>query len=601
VIAEQKIAEVRQASRISEFVSPYVALKRSGRGMLGLCPFHDEKSPSFSVDDERGFYHCFGCGAGGNVFKFVMQMENVSFPEAVRKVAAHYSIEVPDESGPAGASSERDASFAMLASAANFYHAALGRSGFGETVRGYLVERGITEAARERFYLGASPASADALAQHLRREKHDLRIAERVGLVGLRNGSTYDRFRGRLMFPIRDTQGRTLGFGARRIGEGDGPKYLNSSDSHAYHKGRVLYGLHEAREAERRPPGQAGSAAAARPAGTGELVLVEGYLDVIAMSQAGITGVVAGCGTALTLEQTRLIRRHAGDVVALFDGDDAGRRAAARSFPVFLEAGLWARAVFLPQGEDPDTFVRRQGAAALRSEIEKARPLVEAYARYVAEGATGAGAAARIGNELAEVLRKVENPFEYDDFVKKAALWTGISERVLREQARPAQRTGAASQSAPVRAAERRSAMPAGPPGAEELLVTVFLSDPCCIDRLEGRDIVAKLQTEPWATIAADIFAARDTVGGFEPGEILAELEDGLRGRLADRLREDPAFGDGAARERVLADCLAKLSAEALERSKRRMLAELRRMEEIGDEAGAAALLERWNRMKSSR
>ncbi len=594
MIAEQKIAEVRQAARISEFVSPYVSLKRSGRGMLGLCPFHGEKSPSFSVDDERGFYHCFGCGAGGNVFKFVMQMENVSFPEAVRKVATHYGIEVPDESGPAGASSERDASFAMLASAASFYRATLARGGFGDAVRAYLGERGIGEAASERFYLGASPPSGDMLAQHLRREKHDLRIAERIGLVGLRGGSAYDRFRGRLMFPIRDTQGRTLGFGARRIGDGDGPKYLNSSDSHAYHKGRVLYGLHEAREAERRPPGQAEARVPARPAGTGELVLVEGYLDVIAMSQAGLTGVVAGCGTALTLEQTRLIRRHATDVVALFDGDDAGRRAAARSFPVFLEAGLWARGVFLPQGEDPDTFVRRQGAPALRAEIEKAKPLVEAYARYIAEGATGAGAAARVGAELAEVLRKVENPFEYDDFVKKAALWTGISERVLREQARPVQK-------APVRAAAQRTGVPAGPPGAEELLVTVFLSDPGCIDRLEGRDIVAKLQTEPWATIAADIFAARDTVGGFEPGEILAGLEDGLRGRLADRLREDPAFGDPAARERVMADSLAKLSADALERSKRRMLAELRRLEEIGDETGAAALLERWNRMKSSR
>jgi DNA primase len=597
VIAEQKIAEVRQAARISEFVSPYVALKRSGRGMLGLCPFHGEKSPSFSVDDDRGFYHCFGCGAGGNVFKFVMQMENVTFPEAVRKVAAHYGIDVPDDSGPPGAASERDASFAMLASAANFYHAVLGKPGFGETVRNYLVERGIGEAARERFFLGASPASGDALTQHLRREKHDLRIAERIGLVGLRGGSAYDRFRGRLMFPIRDPQGRTLGFGARRIGDGDGPKYLNSSDSHAYHKGRVLYGLLEAREAERRPPGRAGqegAPAAARPAGSGELVLVEGYLDVIAMSQAGLTGVVAGCGTALTLDQARLIRRHAGDVVALLDGDDAGRRAAARSFPVFLEAGLWARGVFLPQGEDPDTFVRRHGAPALRAEIEKAKPLVEAYSRYVAEGATGAGATARVGAELAEVLRKVENPFEYDDFVKKAALWTGVSERVLREQSRPAPK-------APVHAEQRRSAVPSGPPGAEELLVTVFLSDPGCIDRLEGRDIVSKLQTEPWATIAGDIFAARDTVGGFEPGDILAGLEDGLRGRLADRLREDPAFGDPAARERVMADCLAKLSAAALERSKRWMLAELRRLEEIGDEAGAAALLERWNRMKSSR
>ncbi|MFN2427012.1 MAG: DNA primase [Candidatus Binatia bacterium] len=602
MIAEQKIAEVRQSARISEFISPYVALKRAGRGMVGLCPFHGEKSPSFSVDDERGFYHCFGCGAGGNVFKFVMQMENVSFPEAVRKVAAHYGIDVPDEGSTPGASSERDAAFAMLASAANFYHASLARPGFGDTVRAYLDERGVTEAARERFFLGASAAAGDALAQHLRRERHDLRVAERIGLVGLRGGSTYDRFRSRLMFPIRDPQGRTLGFGARRIGEGEGPKYLNSSDSPVYHKGRVLYGLFEVRQAELRPPLRAGERASAADAGNAEsrpaaarsteLVIVEGYLDVIAMSQAGITGVVAGCGTALTLDQARLIRRHAGEVVALFDGDDAGRRAAARSFPVFLEAGLWARSVFLPQGEDPDTFVRTQGASSLREAIAGAKPLVEAYARYISEGAGGAGGAARVGRELADVLRKVENPFEYDDFVKKAALWTGISEPVLREQARPAHK-------ASVRSDERRIAVPSGPPGAEELLVSVLLSDRGYVDRLEGRDILSQLQAEPWVTIAADIFAARDTVGGFEPGEILAGLDDALRGRIKSRLDGDATFSDPGGRERVLVDCLAHLSGIALERRKRRMLAELRRLEELGDEAGAAALLDRWSKFKS--
>jgi len=606
VIAEQKIAEVRQAARISEFVSPYVALKRAGRGMVGLCPFHGEKSPSFSVDDERGFYHCFGCGAGGNVFKFVMQMENIAFPEAVRKVAAHYGIDVPDEGSAPGASSERDAAFAMLASAANFYHAALAKPGFGETVNAYLDERGVKESARERFFLGATPASGDALAQHLRRERHDLRIAERIGLVGLRGGSAYDRFRTRLMFPIRDPQGRTLGFGARRIGEGDGPKYLNSSDSNVYHKGRVLYGLFEWRESERRPPlrsgdragtaQQAGAAAADVATATAtvrstELVIVEGYLDVIAMSQSGITSVVAGCGTALTLDQARLIRRHASEVVALYDGDDAGRRAAARSFPVFLEAGLWARGVFLPQGEDPDTFVRAQGAASLRSAIASGKPLVEAYARYISEGSGGAGAAARVGAELAEVLRKVENPFEYDDFVKKAALWTGISEQVLREQARPAHK-------APMRSDEGRTPVPSGPPGAEELLVSVLLSDRRYVDRLEGRDILSQVQTEPWATIAADIFAARDTVGGYEPGEILAGLDDALRGRMKTRLDGDATFSDPTGQERVLADCLAHLSGIAMERKKRRMLAELRRLEELGDETGAAALLDRWNSYK---
>jgi DNA primase len=594
LISEQKISEVRGAARISEFVSPYVSLKRSGRGFLGLCPFHGEKTPSFSVSDEGGFYHCFGCGAGGNVFKFVMQMENVTFPEAVRKVAAHYGIEVPEEGGARGATSERDAALAALSAAARFYRDCLARGGFGQTVRDYLAGRGILEAAHERFLLGAAPPGGEELAQHLKKERHDLRVAERIGLVGLRSSTPYDRFRGRLMFPIRDTQGRTVGFGARRIGEGDGPKYLNSSDSPVYHKGRVLYGLFEAREARRRAPGSApADSDAAATARDGELVLVEGYLDVIAMSQGGLVDVVAGCGTALTVDQARLMRRQTSDVVALFDGDDAGRRAAARSFPVFVEAGIWPRGVFLPEDEDPDTFVRRQGADALRAKIAKAKPLVEAYARYVADVAGSAGGPARVGAQVADVLRKVENPFEYDDFVRKAALWTGISERVLREQARPAARPAATDR-------DRASlSLASGPPGAEELLLSVFLSDPSCIDRLERRVIVSWLRTEPWASIAADIFAARDSVGGFVPGEVLAGLDDALRGRLARRLNDDPTFADPAARERVLVDCMDKLRSAAEEQGKRRMLAELRRLEEIGDEAGAAALLERWTRARA--
>jgi hypothetical protein len=198
-----------------------------------------------------------------------------------------------------------------------------------------------------------------------------------------------------------------------------------------------------------------------------------------------------------------------------------------------------------------------------------------------------------VGAQLAEVLRKVENPFEYDDFVKKAALWTGLSEAVLREQSRPAPQSA--------RAAKPRSVLPAGPPGAEELLVSVLLADPALVDRLEGRDIVSHLHTEPWATIASDIFAARDSVSGFEPGELLAGLDDALRDRLASRLHADPTYADEAARERVLADCLARFEDSRQQARKRRLLAEMRRLEEAGDDAGAARLLAEWTAAKVAR
>ncbi|HYC55022.1 MAG TPA: DNA primase [Candidatus Binatia bacterium] len=582
MIADEKIAEIRQAARISEFVSPYVTLKRSGRNLSGLCPFHSEKSPSFSVSDDGGFFHCFGCGAGGNVFKFVMQMENLTFPEAVRKVGAHYGIDVPESAG-AGPASERDRMLAILAAATRYFRAALAKDGVGDAMADYLQRRGVDAAAIERFALGATPSSSDGLAQYLRRDGHDLAIAERVGLVGLRGGSAYDRFRDRLMFPIRDPQGRTIGFGARRLGEGEGPKYLNSSDSSVYHKSRVLYGLYEAREAARTLPPQE------RPT---SLILVEGYLDVIAMSQSGLTNVVATCGTALTPDQARLMRRHGEDALALFDGDDAGRRAAARSFPVFLEAGLWARGVFLPQGEDPDSFVRARGADAMRHMISTAVPLVDAYVRHISSGVTGTAAAARVGAEMAEVLRKVENPFEHDVLVKKAAHWTGISEDVLRRQARAPQK----APPPPAAAGPMRS----GPPGAEELLVALMLADARAVERVVSRDIVGRMREEPWARIAQSIVQRHGSTQGVDQGELLAEIEEPARSRLTMRLLDDPTFADDSARERVWNDCLERLSAAGQMQERRRMLSQLRHLEEMGDEAGAAALLADWNARRNS-
>ncbi len=598
MIPEDKIGEIRQAARISDFVSPYVSLKRRGRSLLGLCPFHGEKSPSFSVSDEGGFFHCFGCGAGGNVFKFVMSMENLTFPEAVRKVAAQYGIDVPEGGAGRTAAPERELIGALMASAVRYFRACLAKAGVGDGARAYLQQRGIADGATERFALGLSPSSGEGLVQWLKQEKQDPELAEKLGLVGRRGSSIYDRFRGRLMFPIRDPQGRTVGFGARRLGESEGdnagPKYLNSSDSPIYHKGRVLYGLFEAREAAK------GLAPDQRPE---ETILVEGYLDVIAMSQAGLTNVVATCGTALTVDQARLLRRFGGEVLALFDGDDAGRRAAARSFPVFLEAGLWVRGVFLPQGEDPDSYVRGRGLDTMRQALRGAVPLVDAYAREVAGGSGGAAAAARVGAELAEVLRKVENPFEYDVLVKKAAHWTGISEQVLRVQGRMVgrQAAGALPGGAPAPTARpSRSGLPARSPSAEELLVTVLVADVGAIDRVRERDIVKFMREQPWAQVAADLVALREQGRDIDIGEVLSTIDQEARARLAGRLIEDATFADPVAMERVFVDCLERVAAPTETERKRRLLEELRRFEELGDDAGAADLLARWNTDRQS-
>ena len=271
MISEERIAEVRQSARISEFVTPHVSLKRRGRSFVGLCPFHNEKTPSFTVDDERGFFHCFGFSAGGNVFKFLMLIENLTFPESVHKVAAHYGIKIPEEG--AHASGARDAMFEATASTARYFRRCLIETPVGKPMLNYLAERGIGEEASERFLIGTSPDSGDGLVRWFQKEGINPQLGLKVGLLGDRGGRLYDRFRGRLMFPIRDAQGRVIGFGGRMLGDGDGPKYLNSSESELYHKSRALYGVYEARDALRNDAA---------------MILVEGYFDVIALHQAGV-------------------------------------------------------------------------------------------------------------------------------------------------------------------------------------------------------------------------------------------------------------------------------------------------------------------------
>jgi DNA primase len=366
-IPTEAIQHIRERASITEVVSDVVTLRKRGRTVVGLCPFHTEKTPSFTVTEERGFYHCFGCGEHGDVFGFVMKTQSLTFPEAIRAVAQRFGLPVPE-----GTDSERrggDPLLAVNAAAAAFFTRALAAPG-GARARAYLVERGVGDEIAARFHLGYAPATGDALARHLRAEGHPVEHALTLGLVSRRDaGGVYDRFRDRLVFPIADTTGRNVAFGGRvlpgRPSTGDAPpKYLNSPESPLFHKGHTLYGLPQARDAIRR---------------RGRAIVVEGYLDVITLAEAGIEEVVAPLGTALTADQLRVLRRLCESVVACFDGDDAGRRAAARSFATFVEAGLWGRGVFLPAGDDPDTFVRRSGREALEALLGAAEPLVDAF------------------------------------------------------------------------------------------------------------------------------------------------------------------------------------------------------------------------------
>ena len=340
-----------------------VALRRTGSTFKACCPFHSEKTPSFNVNPQRGFFHCFGCGTSGDAIRFLMLFERLTFAEAVTDLANKAGVELRHEGKSNQRKPDQEAGLNALQLASNFYQQQL-QSLTGQNVRAYLDQRYVPTKWQERFQLGFAPDDWQRLHQHLLGQKIPAQIQEQCGLVKMaeQQERRYDRFRNRLIFPIRDARGRCIGFGGRVIRSEDQPKYLNSPETPYYRKSQVLYGLYEGLETIRQ---------------SRELIFVEGYLDVIRMHQCGFTQAVATCGTALTLEHLQLIRRHANSVILLFDGDTAGQKAALKNCQLFLPVPLDTYILTLPENEDPDSFLQNIGGEAFSKLLVKKQPLLE--------------------------------------------------------------------------------------------------------------------------------------------------------------------------------------------------------------------------------
>ena len=367
--------QLRSRLSIVEVVGRRVKLAKRGRNHLGLCPFHNEKTPSFNVSEDRGGYKCFGCGAAGDMFTFVMRTENLSFPEAVEKLAGEAGVEVPRMDPAERERAQRSKGLAEVLEAAAQYFAAQLETTAGAKARAYIERRGLLPDTVTRFRLGYSPASRVALKDAMLARGFTEAVLLEAGLLGKPDdgGPSYDRFRDRLMYPIADRRGRVIAFGARALGDVQ-PKYLNSPETPVFHKGRTLYNLAMAREA-------AGA--------VGTVVVAEGYMDVIALAQAGIAHAVAPLGTALTEEQMAELWRLAAEPILCFDGDRAGYaaalKAADRALPL-LEPGRSFRFALLPAGQDPDDLIRAQGAPAMQGILDGAIPLADLLWRREAEG-----------------------------------------------------------------------------------------------------------------------------------------------------------------------------------------------------------------------
>ncbi len=553
-IDENAIRDIRERANLFEVVSDVVSLRRRGRSAVGLCPFHTEKTPSFTVSEERGFFHCFGCGEHGDVFTFVMKTQALPFPEAVRAVAERFGIPVPEDTG--GPRTPAEPLVAVNAAAQAYFRGAL-RGPAGARARAYLAERGVAPESVERFALGFAPGGGDTLARHLRTQGLRLDDAVTAGLVMRRDsGGFLDRFRERLIFPIADAMGRVVAFGGRILPGGPEsadnppPKYLNSPETPLFHKGRMVYGLGLAREAIRK---------------RNRVIVVEGYLDVIALAQAGIEEVVAPLGTALTADQLRVLRRFSESVLACFDGDTAGRRAAARSFPVFIEAGLWGRGAFLPSGDDPDTYVRTHGRDALETLLGAAVPLVDAYIAELAGGQRDAvGRRADAAREVARVLRAVRTPFERDVLVRLAAERLGVREEALRSEGTAAM--------APVE--DARETTHGGP---EELLVELLVAEPNLATRVRAENILGDFEHPTWRSTAERLVAGG---AALDRSELLQSLPRTLRDRVARRLLGENTDED---HDRMVADCIAAIRSRRARSQRGRLLEELRAAQARGD------------------
>ncbi|MGM0574230.1 MAG: DNA primase [Myxococcota bacterium] len=548
-IDDALLQQVRDRNNIVQVVGDYVSLRKAGSSYKGLCPFHNERTPSFHVHEDRQFFYCFGCQTGGDVITFVREHHGYGFVEAVRHLAERAGITLPE--GPAAGGDrpsgvggfkrrkQKESLFAINRAAQEFFQETL-QGLQGDPCRAYVRERRLNGETVKRFGLGFAPDAWEALSRHLAAAGFSVKLAETAGLVAPRKSGSghYDRFRNRLVFPIRNLAGETIAFGGRALpspeedGDRKPAKYINSPETPVYDKGRTLFGLHEARRAIRQ---------------VGEAVVVEGNVDVLMLSQAGIEHVVAPMGTALTPEQCQRLRRMAERVVLLYDGDSAGRAAALKAVPAAMAEGMRVSVATLPDGEDPDSFVAERGADALREVMAAATPgwdyVVEHALEELRFDEDPRAAAPRAVDRLAPVLRGIDDRRERLLRQRGLAQRLGLDERTLADFLRQAdfRRRGptAPGPTGPVPAPPPRPAEPP-PPNAEIQLLVLVLLHPDARLLYMARDLRRTVTSERVRDAIERLLPEGDgEPRHVDPAAFIGDIEDPeLKGPIVERLRE---------------------------------------------------------------
>lgn len=571
-IPEDVIKRVQDAANIVDIIGEGVVLRRSGRNYLGLCPFHAEKTPSFSVSPEKQIFYCFGCHTGGSVFSFLMQQDGLTFPEAVRHVAARYGIDVPDERlTPAQRQqfTEKDHLYQINEVACGYFQQMLHDKQRGQRAMAYLLKRGMTRAIIDGHKLGYAPQGWDGLTNLFskRRISHEL-VAKSGLIVPRKNGNGfYDRFRDRIMFPILNTSRQIVGFGGRVMGD-DQPKYLNSPETPVFNKRRSLYGIHKAKQPAR---------------SESRVYLVEGYFDVLALHLYGIENSVATLGTALTAEHAKRLKGLVGDgeVILVYDSDQAGIKAAQRSIDVFEAESLSARILILPEGEDPDSYLRTHGPGEFLALASNALSFIPFLIQRAVEeyGLTLEGKV-KIVTALQESLAVVNDTVARSLYIQELAERLGISEGVILEKIRKAGGGGRRLVSRPT--SRKSHEIPDSQKRMELQLVAMMLRFPPTIDAVIEQGFLDTFENKPLKEIAQSI-VDRSRRGNDSVADLVSTIEDPNYRNLMAKLAMEENKWDRNGCDRLLK--------QFEDRRQRRKNADLQQQIEVAEKNGDYELL----------
>lgn len=583
-VSDQLVETVRDRSDLVSTVSEYLTLKKAGQNFTGLCPFHAEKTPSFSVNPAKQFFHCFGCGVGGDIFQFVMKIEGIAFPEVLRRLAAKAGVAIPEyrpgERENPAAREEADQIYRANEAAAAHFHRNLLERPEGAAAREYLKGRGITVETIKAFSIGFALPRRDDLLKQIGRS-FPRPLLEKAGLISRKEGiqgdeALFDRFRNRILFPIRDLQGKMIGFGGRVLDDSQ-PKYLNTPETPVFRKGKNFFALDRAKKA-----------------GARLLIIVEGYFDVIAAHQAGVTNVIATMGTALTGDHLRLIRRWTEKIVLIFDPDEAGVRAAIRTAPLFIEEGVAAKVVSLPPGEDPDLFIRKEGKGGFLKKLEEGKTLIDFAISRMTETSSfkSIDDKIKITEEVFPLIERLKNKFEQGHYLKTLSETLQIEERDLRAQfaSRKGKKREGLSAERPLPTEESKL------PHDEEMIASLLLQnqiDPLTlVNQLDLEDF-----TDPRIRGILSPFWNAEESRWFSPRN-LDQLEEPLLGLMTRLSVRENSFEDT---QRTIKDYILSLQRKRLDRESSEIQRKIKIAEQGGDFSSMEFLNQRYLSLKRER